>query len=83
MPFLKDTLDELNEIFLGLKIYFMKKILLFLICCATTAISFAQKETYDIISYHPPSGRTKGTEENLVSFTAVKNLFKFTAYKKL
>lgn len=51
----------------------MKKILLFLICCATITISFAQKETYDVISYHAPSGWTKGTQENLVSFTAVKN----------
>lgn len=51
----------------------MKKLLLILICCATVAISFAQKETYDVIRYHPPSGWAKGAEENLVSFTAVKN----------
>lgn len=51
----------------------MKKLLLILICCATAAISFAQKETYDVVSYHPPTGWTKGTEENLVRFTAVKN----------
>ena len=37
------------------------------------AISFAQKETFDLITYTPPTGWKKEVTENLVSYTIIDN----------
>jgi hypothetical protein len=47
----------------------MKKILLCCVGVTATVLSFAQKETFDIISYPSPKGWKKEVKENLVSYT--------------
>jgi hypothetical protein len=48
----------------------MKKcLLLFMVCFYTAA--FAQKETFDIITYSPPSGWTKDAKTSVISYTII------------
>jgi hypothetical protein len=47
----------------------MKKVILLSIACVVGSISFAQKSTFDIISYTPPKGWKKEVKENVTSFT--------------
>ncbi|MGG9960541.1 hypothetical protein [Ferruginibacter sp. SUN106] len=47
----------------------MKKIILINIACALALISFAQKASFDIVSYTPPKGWKKEVKENFTSFT--------------
>ena len=54
----------------------MKKIILFNIFCFATVISFAQKETFDIVSFTPPkniSGKEwkKETADNILAYTLI------------
>ena len=51
----------------------MKKNLLLFICCLVIAISFAQKETFDLFTYTPPQGWEKDVEENFVSYIISDN----------
>ncbi len=51
----------------------MKKILLLLVYCSVAAISFAQKETFDLISYSAPSRWKKELTENITSYTIINN----------
>lgn len=51
----------------------MKKILLFIICCVITAISFAQKQTFDLITFTPPKGWIKNIDGTVLTFTKVDN----------
>jgi hypothetical protein len=47
----------------------MKSVLLFFICCATVSISYAQKETFDIVNYTPPKAWKKQPAESTVQFS--------------
>ena len=49
----------------------MKKALLIFVCCAIAAISFAQKENFDLINYTAPKGWKKDVTENTTSYTIV------------
>lgn len=49
----------------------MKKILLLCIVCATAVISFAQKETFDLITYTAPKSWKKEVTENIISYTII------------
>jgi hypothetical protein len=49
----------------------MKKVLLLCIVCATAVISFAQKETFDVITYTPPKNWKKEVTENITSYTII------------
>jgi hypothetical protein len=51
----------------------MKKILSLFIFIFSTAISFAQKESFDLISYTPPKGWKKEVTENIITYTIVDN----------
>ncbi|WP_462255033.1 lipocalin-like domain-containing protein [Ferruginibacter sp.] len=51
----------------------MKKILLLFVCCSFAAISFAQKETFDIINYSAPKGWKKEVGENTITYTIINN----------
>lgn len=51
----------------------MKKIILFCLFSFIAAISFAQKETFDLISYTPLKGWTKEEKQNVVVYTKVDN----------
>jgi len=51
----------------------MKNIFLLSIFCFTAAIAFAQKETFDLITYTPPTGWTKEVTKNIISYTIVDN----------
>ena len=46
----------------------MKKLILLLLLYISIEKTFAQKETFDLISYTPPKGWNKTVEENFVSF---------------
>ena len=61
----------------------MKKKVLFIICCGATALSFARKDEYDVISYSAPEGWKKETGENVISYTATKknNWYKINIVK--
>jgi hypothetical protein len=48
----------------------MKKTVLAFLFCLTAANVFAQKETFDVITYAPPAGWTKDAAVNVVSYTA-------------
>jgi hypothetical protein len=47
----------------------MKKIILLSIAFVVGSISFAQKASFDIVSYTPPKGWKKEVKENITSFT--------------
>ncbi len=47
----------------------MKKILLFCVFSSTAAILFAQRQTYDLVSYVPPAGWRNEVKNNLTSYT--------------
>jgi hypothetical protein len=47
----------------------MKKILLPWIVCFLASTSFAQKQTYDLVSYTPPAGYANEVKENHTSYT--------------
>lgn len=47
----------------------MKKMILFSIFYLAAAILFAQKQTYDLISYTPPAGWKNEVKDNLTSYT--------------
>lgn len=49
----------------------MKKIILLCTFCVSVANLFAQKETYDLITYSPPQGWSKEVKENLILYTIV------------
>lgn len=49
----------------------MKKLFLLCIVCTTAIISFAQKETYDLITYSPPKGWSRDATETITSFTII------------
>ncbi|MGF2412613.1 MAG: hypothetical protein ACQUYJ_09810, partial [Ferruginibacter sp.] len=49
----------------------MKKILLLCIVCTTAVISFAQKETFDIVTYTPPKKWKKEVTANIISYTII------------
>ena len=51
----------------------MKHALLIFICFTTAITIFAQKETYDVINFEAPIGWKKNIEENLISYTSIKN----------
>lgn len=51
----------------------MKKIIFLLPFCLVAAISFAQKETFDLITFIPPKGWAKNMEETLVNYTITDN----------
>jgi len=47
----------------------MKKLLLLSLFTIFAGSTFAQKQTFDLITYTPPQGWTKNVEENLISYT--------------
>src|SRR3954463_284028 len=47
----------------------MKTIILFSAFCFTTTIVFAQKQTYDLVSYTPPSGWKTEVKTNMTAYT--------------
>ncbi|HEY0676949.1 MAG TPA: hypothetical protein VGD17_01640 [Chitinophagaceae bacterium] len=47
----------------------MKKIFLLSLLSSAAAILFAQKQTYDLVSYTPPAGWKKEVQKNLTSYT--------------
>ena len=47
----------------------MKKIVAFSIFSLWTIILFAQQQTYDLISYTPPTGWNKEVKDNMISYT--------------
>jgi len=49
----------------------MKKIILFCLVHFFIVSTFAQKETFDIVTYTPPAGWNKEVKENLVTYTIV------------
>src|SRR5882762_10198372 len=49
----------------------MKKLILFCFTLLLVAIVFAQKETFDIVTYSPPAGWKKEVKENLTTYTIV------------
>ncbi|MCL4549813.1 MAG: hypothetical protein M1495_14720 [Bacteroidetes bacterium] len=49
----------------------MKKIILLCTFYVSVANLFAQKETYDLITYSPPQGWSKEVKENLILYTIV------------
>lgn len=49
----------------------MKKLLLLCIVCTTAVISFAQKETYDLVTYSPPKGWSRDETATITSFTII------------
>jgi len=51
----------------------MKKLILLAVLCIVIEKTFAQKETFDLISYNEPKGWTKTVEETLVSHTITDN----------
>ncbi len=51
----------------------MKKALLILILCAVAVLSFAQQETFDVITYSAPNGWKKEAGESTVSYTLFNN----------
>jgi hypothetical protein len=51
----------------------MKKIFLFFVFNSLVATLFAQKETFDLISYTPPTGWTKEEKQNVIVYTKVDN----------
>ena len=51
----------------------MKKIILLSIAFVVGSISFAQKSSFDIVSYTPPKGWKKEVKENATSFTIINN----------
>ena len=51
----------------------MKKIILFSIFCTSAAITFAQKETFDLVTYIAPKGWKKQTKETLINYSIVDN----------
>ena len=46
----------------------MKKIFLFSVLCFFTGIAFAQKETFDIVTYTPPNGWKKEVTGNTTNY---------------
>jgi len=51
----------------------MKNIFLLSFFCFIVTIAFAQKETFDLITYTPPTGWKKEATQNLISYTIVDN----------
>jgi hypothetical protein len=51
----------------------MKKIIFLSVFCFTAAILFAQKQTYDLVSYTPPAGWKKEEQTNLTVYTKTDN----------
>jgi starvation-inducible outer membrane lipoprotein len=51
----------------------MKKIMSLFVCCSVAAISFAQQQTFDLITFTPPKGWTKNVGETLLSYTITDN----------
>jgi len=51
----------------------MKSIILFSLFCFTAPILFAQKQTYDLVSYNPPSGWKKEVKTNMTVYTMTDN----------
>lgn len=51
----------------------MKKIILVSFFCFAAAILFAQKETYDLVSYTSPAGWKKEMQTNMTQFTKTNN----------
>jgi hypothetical protein len=51
----------------------MKKMYFFLILCISGLTLFAQKETFDIFNYSPPTGWKKEATENAISYTIISN----------
>jgi len=49
----------------------MKKLFLLSFLCICTLASFAQKETFDLASYSPPAGWSRGATETITSFTII------------
>ena len=49
----------------------MKKLSFFFLCCISVAAAFAQKETYDLVTYSPPKDWKKDVTENTISHTIV------------
>src|SRR5947208_2869500 len=51
----------------------MKKIFLLCLFSSSVAIAFAQKQTYDLVSYTPPAGWKKEEKQNVIVYTKVDN----------
>lgn len=51
----------------------MKKVILPGIFCIFITISFAQKETFDLVTYTPPKGWKKQIKETLINYSIVDN----------
>ena len=73
IPVLQDTTQTLSRIVLIQKNKIMKKVFLICVCCAAVSISFAQTETFDLISYPAPKGWKKEVTENTTGYTIVNN----------
>jgi len=58
-----------NKNTLTLKDESMKKLLLLSLLIAFAVNTFAQKQTFDLITFTPPQGWTKNVEETLLSYT--------------
>ena len=52
----------------------MKKLMLLSVLIAFTGKIFAQKQTFDLITFTPPQGWTKNVEETLVSYTMLATI---------
>jgi hypothetical protein len=51
----------------------MKKLLLFSLLIVFAGKTFAQKQTFDLITFTPPQGWTKNVEETVMSYTITDN----------
>jgi len=51
----------------------MKKISFFFLFSISVATTFAQKETFDLITYTPPSGWEKEVKKNVIGYSKVDN----------
>jgi len=51
----------------------MRSIIVFSLFCFTAPVLFAQKQTYDLISYNPPAGWKKEVKTNLTVYTMTDN----------
>lgn len=49
----------------------MKKVISFCFLTVLTLTSFAQKETFDLVTYTPPSGWTKNVTDDITSYTLI------------
>lgn len=76
IPVLQDRKQLVPPIILIEQISIMKKTILLCALCALMANAFAQKETFDLVTYTPPANWQKDVKENSISYTIVNKTTK-------